>query len=102
MAGLLIELDNAEKGSEEKLEILRVMRMLEDKSGRNNGLVEDYMANYWSQLFTGQRDIQAQLRGHLHYALEHTDWKAERNQGSAIANKVFGPFAKPISDAQKS
>ncbi|WP_284703221.1 ImcF-related family protein, partial [Escherichia coli] len=43
MAGLLIELDNAEKGSEEKLEILRVMRMLEDKSGRNNGLVEDYM-----------------------------------------------------------
>lgn len=101
MAGLLTELNSAEKGSEEKLEILRVMRMLEDKSGRNNGLVEDYMANYWSQIFTGQRDIQSQLRGHLHYALEHTDWQAERNSGSAIANKTFAPFAKPISDAQK-
>ncbi|EKT60189.1 type VI secretion system membrane subunit TssM [Providencia sneebia] len=101
MAGLLIELGNAEKGSEEKLEILRVMRMLEDKSGRNNGLVEDYMANYWSQIFTGQRDIQSQLRNHLHHALEHTDWKAERQKGSAIANKVFTPFAKPINDAQK-
>ncbi len=56
MSGLLIELNNADKGSEDKLEILRIMRMLEDKTGRNNGMVEDFMANYWSHLFTGQRE----------------------------------------------
>ena len=51
MSGLLNELNSADKGSEDKLEILRIMRMLEDKSGRNNGMVEDFMADYWSQLF---------------------------------------------------
>ncbi len=55
MSGLLIELNNADKGSEDKLEILRIMRMLEDKTGYNNGMVE-FMANYWSHLFTGQRE----------------------------------------------
>lgn len=101
MSGLLIELNEADAGSEEKLETLRIMRMLEDKSGRNNGLVEDYMANYWSHIFTGQREIQSQLKGHLRYALEHTDWKAERQQGSAMANRIYVPFATPIKNAQK-
>lgn len=62
MSGLLNELNSADKGSEDKLEILRIMRMLEDKSGRNNGMVEDFMADYWSQLFTGQREKQLQLK----------------------------------------
>lgn len=101
MSGLLIELNNADKGSEDKLEILRIMRMLEDKTGRNNGMVEDFMANYWSHLFTGQREKQMLLKAHLRYALEHTDWKAERDNGLMTAIKAFTPFATPIKNAQK-
>ncbi len=100
MSGLLNELNSADKGSEDKLEILRIMRMLEDKSGRNNGMVEDFMADYWSQLFTGQREKQLQLKAHLRYALEHTDWKQEREKGFVSATKAFMPFAGPIKNAQ--
>ncbi|WP_036836290.1 ImcF-related family protein, partial [Photorhabdus temperata] len=51
MNGLLDDLNQAAKGSEEKLEVLRIMRMLEDRSGRNKSLVEQYMRERWSQVF---------------------------------------------------
>ncbi len=101
MSGLLADLNQAQPGSEEKLEILRIMRMLEDKSGRNNSIVEQYMRKRWSLAFTGQRDVQDNLMSHLNYALEHTDWQAERNQGSSSASKTFAPFTAPIASAQK-
>lgn len=40
MAGLQQDLAQAPENSEEKLAILRVMRMLEDKSGRNDAIVK--------------------------------------------------------------
>ncbi len=69
MNGLIRDLNIAPPESEEKLAVLRVMRMLEDKSGRNNEAVKQYMARRWSNKFHGQRDIQAQLMVHLDYAL---------------------------------
>lgn len=101
MNSLLTELKKAPAGSEEKLEILRIMRMLEDKSGRNNEIVENFMANYWSRLFTGQRDIQSQLMSHLQYALKHTDWQTQRKAGEVTAINAFTPFTQPIDTAQK-
>ncbi|MFX4315295.1 type VI secretion system membrane subunit TssM, partial [Enterobacter sp. 63] len=76
--GLLKDLAAAPPGSEQKLAVLRVLRMLEDKSGRNDEVVKQYMAKRWSEQFHGQRDIQAQLMSHLDYALKHTDWHALR------------------------
>lgn len=101
MENLKGELNKAQKGSEEKLEVLRIMRMLDDKSGRNNQIVADYMANYWSQQFTGQRDIQAQLMSHLRYALAHTDWQAQRQAGVTSAINAYTPFTAAIAAAQK-
>ncbi len=42
--GLVKAMNAAPPESEEKLAVLRVMRMLEDKSGRNNEVVKQYMA----------------------------------------------------------
>lgn len=101
MSGLLQALNNAPAGSEEKLNILRVMRMLEDKSGRNAALIKQFMAERWSQRFSGQSRLQAQLMGHLDYALEHTDWRGLRAQGDQNAISSFRPYVRPISEAQQ-
>lgn len=99
--GLVKEMNNAPAQSEQKLEILRVIRMLEDKSGRNDAVVKQYMARRWSEKFHGQRDIQAQLMSHLDYALAHTDWHEQRMHGDIDAINRFMPYEKSIIAAQK-
>lgn len=99
--GLVKAMNAAPPESEEKLAVLRVMRMLEDKSGRNNQVVKPYMAKRWSEKFHGQRDIQAQLMSHLDYALAHTDWHAERQAGDGDAISRWTPYDKPVVSAQK-
>lgn len=99
--GLVKEMNAAPPESEEKLEVLRVMRMLEDKSGRSNEVVKQYMAKRWSEKFHGQRDIQAQLMSHLDYALTHTDWHAEREKGDGDAISRWTPYDAPVVTAQK-
>ncbi|BET95266.1 type VI secretion system membrane subunit TssM [Xenorhabdus taiwanensis] len=101
MLGLLDDLNQAPAGSEEKLEILRVMRMMEDASKRNSGLVAHYMRERWSKAFHGQRDVQEALLTHLNYALERTDWKDKRDKGEQDAIDRFTPFVKPIRQAQQ-
>lgn len=100
MNGLLIELNNAPKESEEKLKILRVMRMIEDESGRNKTIVLQHMQDVWSREFNGQKEIQDKLEAHLSYALEHLKWKAKRQNNDQIAQETFVPYAHPIKDAQ--
>ncbi|EBU3150130.1 type VI secretion system membrane subunit TssM [Salmonella enterica] len=99
--GLIKDLATAPQNSEQKLAVLRVLRMLEDKSGRNNEVVKQYMAKRWSERFHGQRDIQAQLMAHLNYALQHTDWHAQRQAGEGDAISRWTPYDKPVMDAQK-
>nr|WP_265349220.1 type VI secretion system membrane subunit TssM [Escherichia albertii] len=99
--GLVKEINAAPPESEAKLAVLRVMRMLEDKSGRNNEVVKQYMAKRWSEKFHGQRDIQTQLMSHLDYALAHTDWHAERLAGDSGAISRWTPYDKPVVAAQK-
>nr|WP_197535157.1 type VI secretion system membrane subunit TssM [Photorhabdus asymbiotica] len=101
MNGLLDDLNNAPKGSEEKLEVLRIIRMLEDGSGRNKSLVEQYMQERWSRTFNGQRPVQEQLLTHLDYALDHTDWRAAREAGDPAAISSFAPYKLPLTNAQK-
>ncbi|WP_161538822.1 type VI secretion system membrane subunit TssM, partial [Escherichia albertii] len=99
--GLVKEMNATPPESEAKLAVLRVMRMLEDKSGRNNEVVKQYMAKRWSEKFHGQRDIQTQLMSHLDYALAHTDWHAERLAGDSGAISRWTPYDKPVVAAQK-
>jgi type VI secretion system protein ImpL len=99
--GLVKEMNAAPSGSEEKLAVLRVMRMLEDKSGRSDEVVKQYMAKRWSDKFHGQRDIQAQLMSHLDYALKHTDWYAQRQSGDGDAIGRWTPYSAPVIAAQK-
>ncbi|WP_049857540.1 type VI secretion system membrane subunit TssM [Trabulsiella odontotermitis] len=99
--GLMNDMNNAPPESEEKLAVLRVVRMLEDKSGRNNAVVKQYMAKRWSEKFHGQRDIQVQLMSHLDYALNRTDWHAQRLAGEGDAISRWAPYEKPVVAAQK-
>lgn len=99
--GLVKEMNAAPAESEEKLAVLRVIRMLEDKSGRSDEVVKQYMAKRWSDKFHGQRDIQAQLMSHLDYALKHTDWHAERQAGDGDAISRWTPYDNPVVAAQK-
>ena len=99
--GLVKEMNNAPPSSEEKLAVLRVIRMLEDKSGRNNQVVKQYMAKRWSEKFHGQRGIQVQLMGHLDYALAHTDWRAQRQSGDSDALSRWVSYEKPVMAAQR-
>lgn len=99
--GLVKEMNTAPPESEEKLAVLRVIRMLEDKSGRSNEVVKQYMAKRWSDKFHGQRDLQVQLMSHLDYALQHTDWHAERQAGDSDAISRWTPYDSPVLAAQK-
>lgn len=54
MADTIVALNQAET-DEEKLAVLRVYRMLVDKSGRYQDYVMDYFAKYWQKSFSGQR-----------------------------------------------
>ncbi len=99
--GLVKEMNAAPPESEEKLAVLRVMRMLEDKSGRNHEVVKLYMAKRWSDEFHGKQDIQAQLMSHLDYALKHTDWHAERTAGDGDVISRWTPYDGPVVAAQK-
>lgn len=100
MSGLLIELNNAPAESEEKLEILRVMRMLDDKTGRDNRFVKEFMRNYWSNEFPGQKGLQDNLMLHLDYALQHTNWFNGRLNGDEILIEAYQPYDLSIKDAQ--
>ncbi|ECL1760333.1 type VI secretion system membrane subunit TssM [Salmonella enterica] len=99
--GLIKEMNAAPPESEEKLAVLRVIRMLEDKSGRSNEVVKQYMAKRWSDKFHGQRDIQAQLMSHLDYALKHTNWHSDRAAGDGDAISRWTPYNNPVIAAQK-
>ena len=65
------------------------MRMLDDKSGRSDQVVEDFMRKYWSNVFRGQSQLQANLLSHLDYALKNTDWYAGRKQGNQEMIEAF-------------
>ncbi|EHD20414.1 MULTISPECIES: type VI secretion system membrane subunit TssM [Brenneria] len=101
MQGLLEDLHQAPGNSEQKLTILRVMRMLDDASGRNKALVEQFMAQRWQRAFPAQGQVQEQLMQHLDYALDHTDWHQARERKDAAAIETFAPFSEPIAGAQR-
>ncbi|PXA68988.1 type VI secretion system membrane subunit TssM [Vibrio sp. 11986-1-5] len=99
MADVVVQLNKATT-DEEKLAILRVYRMMVDKSGRYKDYVLDYFAKYWQQEFAGQRSIQEELLGHLDYAMLHTDLAGHRENGDHNADMVMKPYDRVIAQVQ--
>ena len=100
MQGILQDMKTKEDGSNEKLTVLRVLRMISDKSGRTDSTVEQYMSKRWQQEFNAQGEKQEQLMGHLKYAMEHTDIAALREEGDDKVIRAVSPFDNEISHAQ--
>lgn len=100
MFGVMAEMGRAPDDSAERLEHLRVLRMLYDASGRRNDIVTRYMQNYWQQAFPGQSDLQQRLMGHLDYAMAHTDLARLTQEGDAVAVMTLAPFRSSVQWAQ--
>ncbi|WP_136487104.1 type VI secretion system membrane subunit TssM [Vibrio sp. H11] len=99
MADVVMDLNQAQT-DEEKLAVLRVYRMMVDKSGRYQDYVMDYFSRYWQQEFSGRREIQEELLGHLDYAMRHTDLAGESQHGNKAATKVMKPYEPTIAKVQ--
>ncbi len=100
MFGVMAEMGQAPDNSTERLEHLRVLRMLYDASGRRDDIVTRYMQNHWQQAFPGQSELQQRLLGHLDYAMAHTDLAQLTREGDAVADMTLAPFRSSVEWAQ--
>jgi len=99
MADVVVALKQADN-EEEKLAVLRVYRMMVDKSGRYKDYVLDYFGKYWQSAFAGEKQVQGELLEHLDYAMRHTDLSGARAQGDAFAERVMKPYDRTIASVQ--
>ncbi|AGH81618.1 IcmF-like protein [Psychromonas sp. CNPT3] len=90
------------QSDDNKLTLLRVYRMLTDKSGRNDKLVEDYFMHVWQKSYPRQRQTQEMLLLHLDYAMQHTDLQGARQQGDKDALYVLQPYDSLVAKNQRA
>ena len=100
MFGVMAQMGQAPDNSTERLEHLRVLRMLYDASGRRDDIVTRYMQHHWQEAFPGQSELQQRLLGHLDYAMAHTDLAQLTRQGDAVADMTLAPFRSSVQWAQ--
>ncbi len=100
MLGVMENMSKAPDNSSERLSHLRVLRMLYDASGRREGIVRDYMMDYWQQAFPAQRSVQQRLVNHLDYAMAHTDLNARVQNDDVTAQMALAPFQSRVEWAQ--
>ncbi|TNE73485.1 MAG: type VI secretion system membrane subunit TssM [Gammaproteobacteria bacterium] len=100
MFGVMDEMSKAPDGSNERLEHLRVLRMLYDASGRRTDIVRHYMQDYWQRLFPGQKGVQRRLTNHLQYAMANTDLARMAQEGDSTADMALAPFRSSVQWAQ--
>ncbi|MCF8968520.1 type VI secretion system membrane subunit TssM, partial [Pseudomonas carnis] len=72
-SGVLDAINAAPAGSNQQLAALRVYRMLEERPNRRAAIVEEWVAKQWQRAYPGQGQLQADLMGHLGYALKYAD-----------------------------
>lgn len=101
MQQVMADLANA-KSEDEKLTLLRAFRMLTDKSGRNEKLVENYFTQVWQKAYPRQRQTQEMLLQHLDYAMQHTDLQGARDQGDKDALRVLKPYDRLVAQNQRT
>lgn len=100
MFGVMGEMSRAPDNSPERLEHLRVLRMLYDASGRRNDIVTTYMSEYWQRAFPGRRDVQNRLMSHLDYAMTYTDLTEQAQKGDVTADMALAPFKSSVQWSQ--
>lgn len=100
MFGVMGEMSRAPDNSPERLEHLRVLRMLYDASGRRQDIVSRYMSEYWQRAFPGRRDVQQRLMGHLDYAMSYTDLAQQARNGDVTADMALAPFKSSVQWSQ--
>ncbi len=91
---------SAARNEASKLEILRIFRMLTDKKGRFERIVQSYFAEKWQAKFKGDRVVQEELMEHLDYAMQHTNLQAKRAQGHELVERLLHPYDQLISSIQ--
>lgn len=96
MFGVMGEMSRAPGDSPERLEHLRVLRMLYDASGRRNDIVTTYMSEYWQRAFPGRRGIQQRLLAHLEFAMIYTDLAEQAQNGDVTADMTLAPFRSSV------
>lgn len=94
------QMASAADNSSDRLQHLRILRMLYDASGRRKDMVRSYLQDHWQRLYPGQRQRQESLLGHLEYSLEHTDLAALAEAGDTNARMVLAPFSDRVEWAQ--
>jgi type VI secretion system protein ImpL len=100
MLGVMEEMSDAPDTSSERLDHLRVLRMLYDASGRRRDIVHSYMSDYWQRAYPAQRDLQQRLLSHLDYAMLHTDLNQRVEAGDKTADMALAPFRSSVQWAQ--
>ncbi|MBW0147847.1 type VI secretion system membrane subunit TssM [Marinobacter arenosus] len=100
MFGVMAEMGEATEGDADRLDHLRVLRMLYDASGRRSDIVVEYMGDFWQSRFPGQKDLQQRLMAHLKYAMAHTDLGARASAGDDTARMALAPFQSSVEWAQ--
>ncbi|MBR9872052.1 MAG: type VI secretion system membrane subunit TssM [Gammaproteobacteria bacterium] len=100
MFGVMEEMGQAPDSSTERLEHLRVLRMMYDESGRRGDIVSEYMREYWQARFPGQREVQNRLHSHLQYAMAHTNLAGMAAEGDQAASMALAPFRSSVQWAQ--
>lgn len=101
MIGIMDDMNRTEPGSNAKLALLRVLRMMSDASGRQPERVERYMAQRWQSFFPQQGDVQQRLLTHLDYAMAHSDLEGRIAAGSPRAEQAMAPLQGSIAAAQE-
>ncbi|MFG6139153.1 type VI secretion system membrane subunit TssM [Halomonas sp. B23F22_10] len=101
MIGIMDDMNRAPDGSNDKLALLRILRMMSDASGRQPQRVHDFMADRWQAAFPGQGDVQRRLLAHLDYALAYTDLAGHAEAGTPGARDAMAPLEGSIEAAQQ-
>ncbi|SDF70634.1 type VI secretion system protein ImpL [Onishia taeanensis] len=101
MVGIMDDMNQAPAGSNEKLALLRILRMMSDASGRQPERVHDFMEERWQEDFPGRGDVQRRLLGHLDYAMEYTDLAGHAEAGKPGARQAMAPMQGSIEAAQQ-
>ncbi|QNI01814.1 type VI secretion system membrane subunit TssM [Halomonas sp. SH5A2] len=101
MIGIMDDMNRAEAGSNEKLALLRVLRMMSDDSGRQPDRVMRFMARRWQGDFPQRGAVQERLLDHLDFAMVHTDLEGHIADGSQRAEQAMEPLRGSLIAAQE-
>ncbi|MDI5987543.1 type VI secretion system membrane subunit TssM [Halomonas sp. M4R5S39] len=101
MVGIMDDMNRTEAGSNEKLALLRILRMMSDASGRQPERVHDFMARRWQREFPQRGSVQERLLDHLDYALVHTDLEGHVAAGDRQAELAMTPLRGSLQAAQE-